>query len=105
LSELQLAKKSLTILIFISFATLSFSGCSAGDSILSQKCKNLVLDQLKSPSTAVFSNISLSKVDDHISLLDGAVDSENGFGATVRADFECQVYDNNDVTLMSLRQR
>lgn len=55
-------------------------------------CKEEVLSQLKSPSSADF-----SEVDSYESgggrVVFGEVDSENGFGASIRNHFRCEVED------------
>lgn len=57
-------------------------------------CREAVKEQLKSPSTAKFpglfeSNDQARETDDGQRVWAGWVDSENGFGATVRTEFIC----------------
>lgn len=55
---------------------------------------DVVKEQLKSPSTAQFPTynfFSFKQVDDKQFIVTGYVDSENSFGAIVRADFEVEV--------------
>lgn len=55
-------------------------------------CKKLVLDQMKSPSTAQWIEIEAEKVqpfEDYSYRVKGAVDSENSFGALLRTNFGC----------------
>lgn len=53
------------------------------------QCEALVSDELRSPSSAVFeSDVSSSGSTWRVT---GAVDSQNGFGAIVRTEFECSV--------------
>lgn len=52
-------------------------------------CENLVRDQLKSPSTAKFSNVEATGTGPWT--VTGAVDSQNSFGATVRTTWTCRV--------------
>lgn len=55
-------------------------------------CKDAVKDRLKSPSTAEFPNVLAKNViDENTFSLDSYVDSENGFGAMLRANFHCKV--------------
>lgn len=48
-------------------------------------CQNVVTENLKSPSTANF--VGVPSYSDGV--IRGEVDSENGFGATVRSSFQC----------------
>ena len=69
-----------------------------------EKCRVDVLDQLKSPSTAQFSGVERMGAEDErefvrdlairdeenpIIVIEGLVDSQNGFGAMVRTRFVC----------------
>jgi len=51
-------------------------------------CENAVETMLKSPSTARFNSAASG---DNPWTIVGSVDSENSFGATVRADYQCTV--------------
>lgn len=51
-------------------------------------CQNLMLSQLKSPSSAKFSNIEKAS-DDLWQYVRGSVDSQNSFWAMLRTDFVC----------------
>ena len=66
-------------------------------------CQNLVKKALKSPSTAQFSGESVAGTDSMT--ITGSVDSDNSFGATIRASFQCTATlsgDSVNVTLDSL---
>jgi RNA polymerase subunit RPABC4/transcription elongation factor Spt4 len=52
-------------------------------------CEEAVKDQLKSPSTADFSEQTRTKLSSDTFEVVGFVDSQNGFGATVRAAWSC----------------
>ncbi len=53
-----------------------------------EKCKETVLNRLKSPVSAQFNNITIVEEDDYGKvILDVSVDSQNGFGAMIRSDF------------------
>lgn len=52
-----------------------------------QNCEDLVKRGLKSPSTAKFSDEDVSGSD--VMTITGSVDSENSFGASLRASFQC----------------
>lgn len=69
-----------------------------------EKCRADVMDQLKSPSTAQFSEVERMGAEDErefvrdltirddenpIVVIQGLVDSQNGFGAMVRTGFVC----------------
>lgn len=63
--------------------------------------ENFVKEKIKSPSTAVFPGII--EKDKHITDLDGGkyqitswVDSQNGFGATIRTSFSCMIIFEGD---------
>lgn len=54
------------------------------------KCKEYVLDNLKSPSTAEFMREYQWKQDENGDwIIIGKVDAQNGFGAMIRSDFMC----------------
>lgn len=56
--------------------------------------KDLIKEYLKSPSTASFprsNEIKLLALENDRYFIDGYVDSQNDFGATVRTQFECWV--------------
>lgn len=63
-------------------------------------CEDVVKENLKSPSTASFSNETASGTDGQYTVT-GDVDSQNGFGATVRSHFTCES-DGSTVHLTSL---
>lgn len=54
-------------------------------------CETFVKARLKSPSTADFSETSASKNAGGSWTVSGAVDSENGFGASIRNTYVCTV--------------
>lgn len=66
-------------------------------------CRSLVEGRLKAPGSADFGTQSVTEAGD-AAYISGSVDSENGFGATVRSDYRCQV-DGDVVTLIALSQR
>lgn len=54
-------------------------------------CKDRVLERLKSPGTAEFSDIEVRSGPGPVAyVITGSVDSENTFGGTVRSDFTCE---------------
>lgn len=58
-----------------------------------------VKEQLKSPSTAEFgtgTDGKVRQVNDTVFIINNYVDSQNGFGATVRTDYYCEVYYTSD---------
>ncbi|MGG7450540.1 hypothetical protein ACQ3HE_06585 [Plantibacter auratus] len=70
-----------------------------------EKCKADVLEQLKSPSTANFADVDRMSEEDErefvrdlpirdgenpVFVIEGAVDSQNSFGAVVRSTFTCR---------------
>lgn len=52
------------------------------------QCEDLVKENLKAPSTAKFDTTATG---DGTWIVSGTVDSENSFGATLRAEFQCTV--------------
>jgi len=54
-------------------------------------CEDFVSDRLRSPSTADFSEQVRTPLAEDQFRVQGQVDSENGFGATVRAAWSCTV--------------
>lgn len=58
-------------------------------------CQEVVKQNLKSPSTASFPDVPSVSGD----TITGEVDSENGFGAQLRASFQCTIVDNSQVRL------
>lgn len=58
-------------------------------------CQELVTDSLKSPSTADFVNVTTKRRPDNKIVTTGSVDSQNGFGATVRSSFTCTNFAGN----------
>jgi hypothetical protein len=56
--------------------------------------EQFVLRKLKSPSTAVFSGVKGRHVKKGIYTVSGDVDAQNGFGATIRKSFVCEVQSN-----------
>ncbi len=57
---------------------------------LVEKCEELVLERLRSPASAIFSEERIEVVNKEVSNIHGAVDSQNGFGALIRSRFQCQ---------------
>lgn len=64
-----------------------------GDSA-AEACKEHVLDRLKAPATAEFSNLATSNAGIRWTVT-GSVDSENAFGAKLRMGWSCTVRDQN----------
>ncbi len=73
---------------------------TVGESIVA--CEDAVEQLLRAPATASFS--STASGSDRV-VVDGYVDSENGFGALVRSDFQCTVVGGNaEVVFLEQRQ-
>lgn len=66
-------------------------------------CQDAVKDQLKSPSTAEFSDQVITW-DDTGAVIEGNVDSQNGFGAMVRSEWSCflDIDLDNDAAITSV---
>lgn len=54
-------------------------------------CEDWVSEELKSPSTAEFSNERESSTGTDSWTITGLVDAQNSFGATIRAEWRCDV--------------
>lgn len=67
-------------------------------------CKDQVAENLRSPSTAEFGDTTIYTTGDAVAI-GGWVDSENGFGATVRSEYRCTVETDGSVTLAYLADR
>jgi hypothetical protein len=65
----------------------SVGGSSGAEAI----CETFVKERLRAPATAEFSGAAVDVVNRDEYLVVGTVDSENGFGALVRTDYECTV--------------
>lgn len=50
-----------------------------------------IQDQLKSPSTASFGGETITEIDENTYSVYGYVDAQNGFGATTRKYYECDI--------------
>jgi hypothetical protein len=70
-----------------------------GDPLLAeQACQDAVLDRLKAPATAQFPDLDAEafSIQRGQWVIAGAVDSENGFGAMIRTDYECRATSTAD---------
>jgi hypothetical protein len=97
------------LFVGIAFVALLLGGCtssySSGSSSASDKkfeafdmCKQFVKNRLKSPSTAKFRNFFQNDGEVIVTgfgngpyTVTSSVDSENGFGASLRSTFQCTV--------------
>jgi hypothetical protein len=82
-----------------------FGGHSDSDSIV--PAQEAVKDMLKSPSTADFcDNDTVSKDEDTEGyIVEGCVDAQNGFGATVRIDYTVYLDKDDNFVDMDYNQR
>ena len=75
---------------------IALTACSSGDSETSlqyeakDSCHEWVKKELRSPATAEFSDENVAG-DEGDYTITGNVDSQNGFGATVRSTWTCTV--------------
>lgn len=58
---------------------------------MEKACQEAVRDQLKAPATAEFQDVTVSAAGAGAWRVDGAVDSENSFGAQIRTSFSCDL--------------
>lgn len=93
-----------SLLLFL--LSLTAVACSGGktnqESYVYQTCIDKVFTQLKAPSTAVFSAINETKIEQKLDTyvndgvtrgkwsVAGYVDSQNSYGAQLRASFKCE---------------
>jgi hypothetical protein len=61
-------------------------------------CQDAVRSKLKSPSTASFGDATVRDRQAGGVVINGPVDSENGFGAMIRSAYVCDVDDSGFVT-------
>lgn len=95
-------KRALANLGWVLAGILPISGCSQFANFgATQRCEQLVSDELKAPATAKYSDITIENLDSSTFNIYGSVDAENGFGALIRSSFECQST-NGHVKLMSI---
>lgn len=78
------------------------SGPSDEEQLISL-CKEKTLDELKSPGSATFGDMAVEEIDvGYETVYDykitGWVDSQNGFGALIRADVTCDFSKRDDGT-------
>ncbi len=58
-----------------------------------KECKNIILDQLSAPSTAVFTEIKYSNKLESTIIIKWSVDSQNALWGMIRSDFICNKSD------------
>lgn len=91
------------VVIVIIIATISGAthGGSSGPNmdLAVVTCQDIVKDNLKAPATASFPRVPAVSGD----TITGEVDSENSFGAKLRASFQCTVVSKTKVRLDYLR--
>jgi hypothetical protein len=81
------------VIIFVIAGAMGGSDSSSDDHDIQQStakdvCHDAVKAQLRSPATADFGGEEVTQEGSHINVT-GYVDSENGFGALLRSDFDC----------------
>ena len=76
------------------------TGCGSYKSTKAiDECKDLVLDKLRAPTSAIFSEIQVNDLDDKSYEIVGSFDAQNGFGAMLRGSFRCMGYEKDNVRL------
>ena len=96
--------KSLVATLGVCVLTITLTGCSTSsgqDTKYQKQCQDLVLETLKAPASAKFSNWNIEKEGSSTFLVSGSVDSQNGFGALLRSNFVCE-YDGSEMYLNSI---
>lgn len=66
------------------------------------ECKDLVLDKLRAPASAIFSEIQIKDLDGKSYEIVGSFDAQNGFGAMLRGSFRCMGYEKESVRLINV---
>jgi len=85
----------------VSICALLLTGCSSYKSTEAiDECKDLVLNKLRAPSSAIFSDIQINDLDDKSYEIIGSFDAQNGFGAMIRGSFRCMGYEKDSVRLI-----
>ena len=82
------------VVAMIAYSSYTGAGntAKANDYEAKQICETAIKANLKSPSTAKFEhNVQILSTDENDYRIQAAVDSQNGFGATVRNDFTCKM--------------
>lgn len=87
------------------FACSAMYGDSDGvsDTEVRNQCREWARDRLQSPSTAEFKAEEVAPAGDNRWTVTGAIDAENGFGATVRATYTCTIRLDGDTWRGSAR--
>ena len=85
--------KKILRVILISTILLSCNQPEINDPIYDAKVnvEDYVRRNLKSPSTAEFTEVTVSEVNETTYNVQGNVDAQNSFGAIVRRKFKCQI--------------
>jgi hypothetical protein len=78
-------------------------GATAGERGAEGSCKEAVSNQLVSPASAQFEISIVTESASGLYVVNGTVDSQNGFGAMLRAHFECVVNDDGTAVVDYLR--
>ena len=90
-----------TKVLCVSICTFLLTGCSSYKSTEAiDECKDLVLNKLRAPSSAIFSDIQINDLDDKSYEIIGSFDAQNGFGAMIRGSFRCMGYEKDSVRLI-----
>ena len=89
---------TILIFIFIAFASGDSDSSSSSEDLLAYiYAEDFVKQRLKSPSTAKFAGTfekrdHITQVGDREYRISSYVDSQNGFGATIRSKWSCTIY-------------
>ena len=88
-------------ILCVSVCSFLLMGCSSYKSTKAiDECKDLVLNKLRAPSSAIFSDIQINDLDDKSYEIIGSFDAQNGFGAMIRGSFRCMGYEKDSVRLI-----
>lgn len=80
----------LVIVAFVSCVSMDRSGPRSYTAQAQAICQEMVTERLRAPSTAKFGGWDINETMSAITI-QGHVDAQNGFGATMRNEFQCTV--------------
>lgn len=99
---LLLAAVLAAVVLVVGLGFVALTGDAGDETRARTDCRGFVEAQLKSPASAEFSDEQVSQDGDRY-VVNGVVDADNAFGASLRNEFRCEVAINGNRTdLVSL---
>jgi len=84
-------------------SAIGAGGGAVSDTEVRNQCREWARDQLQAPSTGDFTGEAVTSGGENRWTVTGAIDAENGFGATVRATYTCEIRLDGDTWRGSAR--